>query len=113
MSMYHQITRLLPVRFANCRLHLPCIVKFAVKSLGVQDFGRWQKNRYRAQASRIGYVEFQTSGRFSLMELRKLVFVHPWIHDLRDPLDRFTWRSTLYGDKSKSDPSFESLPPSS
>ncbi|KAF8137721.1 hypothetical protein EV363DRAFT_1138595, partial [Boletus edulis] len=25
---------------------------------------------------------------------RKLIFVHPWVRDLRDPPDGFTWRST-------------------
>ncbi|KAF8122182.1 hypothetical protein EV363DRAFT_1122183, partial [Boletus edulis] len=34
---------------------------------------------------------------------RKFVFVHPWIRDLRDPLDGVTWANTGDGDASESD----------
>ncbi|KAF8434726.1 hypothetical protein L210DRAFT_3552125 [Boletus edulis BED1] len=86
-----RVTGLPPARFANRRLHLPCII-FPVRRLGVQDFGSALENHYRARVSVIGDVEFQTSDRFSLTEPRKLIFVHPWVRDLRDPPDGFTWR---------------------
>ena len=103
MLIHDRVTRLPPARFANRRLYLPCIV-FAVKKLSVQDFGSGQENRYRARVSGIGHVEFQTLDRLSLMEPRKLIFVHPWIRDLRDPLDGFTWGSAADDDEYESDP---------
>ena len=92
--IHDRITRLPSARFANRKLHLPCII-FAVKRLGVQDFGSDQENHYRARVSGIGHVDFQTSDRLSLTEPRRLILVHPWIRDLRDPLDGFTWGSTV------------------
>ncbi|KAG8216979.1 hypothetical protein J3R82DRAFT_7285 [Butyriboletus roseoflavus] len=102
MSIYERVTRLPPARFANRHLYLPCIM-FAVKRLGVQDFGSGQENHYRARVSGIGYVEFKTSDRLSLTESR-LVLVHPWIRDLCDPIDGFTWGSALDDDQPESDP---------
>jgi hypothetical protein len=106
MLIHDRVTRLPPARFANRRLYLPCII-FAVKRLSVEDFGSGQENRYRARVSGIGYVEFQTSDRLSLMEPRKLIFVHPWIRDLRDPLDGFAWGGTADDDEYGSDPETE------
>ena len=90
--VYNRVTRLSPARFANRRLYLPCII-FAVKRLGVQDPRSGPEKHYRAKASGLGTVEFRTSDTLSLTEPRKLIFVHPWIRDLRDPLDGFTWGS--------------------
>jgi DNA-binding XRE family transcriptional regulator len=106
MLIHDRVTHLPPARFANRRLHLPCII-FAVKRLGIQDFGSGQENRYRARVSGIGYVEFQTSDRLSLMEPRKLIFVHPWVRDLRDPFDGFAWGDTADDDEYDSDPETE------
>ena len=107
MLAYDRITRLPPARFANRRLHLPCIV-FPVKKLSFQDFGQDHEFRYGARVSEIGIVEFQTADRLSPSEARKLVFVHPWIRDLRDPLDGLTWRSAVDDDEdedeNKADP---------
>ncbi|KAF8137715.1 hypothetical protein EV363DRAFT_1131203, partial [Boletus edulis] len=64
----------------------------------VQDFGSALENHYRAKVSGIGDVEFQTSDRFSLTEPRKLIFVHPWVRDLCDPPDGFTWRRNTAND---------------
>ena len=89
-QIYNQISALPPARFANRRLHLPCII-FAVKRLGIQDFGDGPETSYRARVSGIGDVEFQTSDRLSPKEPRKLIFVHPWLRGLRDPLDGFDW----------------------
>ncbi|KAF8124549.1 hypothetical protein EV363DRAFT_1132057, partial [Boletus edulis] len=60
----------------------------------VQNTGSGLETRYRARVSGIGHVEFQTSDSLSLTEPRRLFFVHPWIRDLRDPLDSSTWGYT-------------------
>ena len=44
MLIHDCVTRLPPARFANRRLHLPCII-FAVKRLTVQDLGSGQEAR--------------------------------------------------------------------
>ncbi|KAF8431059.1 WD40-repeat-containing domain protein [Boletus edulis BED1] len=95
--IHKRVTRLPFARFANRRLHLPCII-FTVRKLDVQDIGSGLENCYRAKVAGIGEVGFQTSDRLSLEEPRGLIFVHPWIRDLRDPLDGFTWRSTVDDD---------------
>ena len=94
--IYDRITALPPARFANRRLHLPCII-FAVRRF-VQDFGNGSEINYYAQVSGIGVVEFQTSDRLSPREPRRLILVHPWIRELLDPFDPSTWGSTTYGD---------------
>ncbi|KAF8554958.1 hypothetical protein OG21DRAFT_1573744 [Imleria badia] len=103
--IYDRVIRLPPARFANRRLHLPSVI-FAVKKLGVQNFGDGREYRYRARVSGIGDIEFQTSDQLSPTEPRKLIFVHPWIRDLYDPLDGFDWGSTDSEDEDedKSDP---------
>ncbi|KAF8137672.1 hypothetical protein EV363DRAFT_1086858, partial [Boletus edulis] len=64
----------------------------------VQDFSSDQETRYRARVSGIGDVEFQTLDKLSPNEPRRLIFVHPWIRDLLDPLDESHWASTVdYG----------------
>ncbi|KAF8555425.1 hypothetical protein OG21DRAFT_1602885 [Imleria badia] len=112
--IYDRVTRLPPARFANRRLHLPCVI-FAVKKLGVQSFGDGLEYRYRARVSGIGDVEFQTLDLLSSTEPRKLIFVHPWIRDLYDPIDGFSRGSTLDDDaehESDSETEFESAPSS-
>ncbi|KAF8137708.1 hypothetical protein EV363DRAFT_1155979 [Boletus edulis] len=66
-----------------------------------------ENRRYRAKISGIGDVEFLTSDRLPLTEPRKLVFVHPWIRDICDPHDGFTWASTADDSDSDSDPETE------
>ncbi|KAF8556856.1 hypothetical protein OG21DRAFT_1482768 [Imleria badia] len=100
--IHDQVTRLPPARFANRRLHLPCII-FAVKKLVVLDLGSGQEKRYRAWVSGIGYVDFETSDQLSSKEPRRLIFVHPWIRDLRDPLDGFSWGGTADHDADEAD----------
>ncbi|KAF8552461.1 hypothetical protein OG21DRAFT_1511487 [Imleria badia] len=92
-QIYDRVIRLPPARFASRRLHLPCVI-FTVKRLGVQNFGSGLEFRYRARASGIGDVEFQTSDQLSLTEPRRLIFVHPWIRDLCDSLHDYGWGST-------------------
>ena len=98
--VHDRITRLPPARFANRRLHLPCII-FPVKKLGLQDFGDGDGYPYGARVSGIGNVEFRTADRLPPREARKLVFVHPWIRDLRDPLDGFSWRGAADEDEDE------------
>ena len=43
-------------------------------------------------------MEFQTSDKLSPKEPRRLIFVHPWIRELLDPLDRSAWGSTTHAD---------------
>ncbi|KAF8556850.1 hypothetical protein OG21DRAFT_1482764 [Imleria badia] len=102
IPMHERVARLPPARFANRRLHLPCAI-FAVNKLSVQRSGSGLENHYRARVSGIGNVEFQTSDQLSLTEPRRLIFVHPWIRDLQDPLDGSTWGSTTDGDEYDSD----------
>ena len=86
LLIHYRITRLPPARFANRRLHLPCIL-FSVKRLSIQDSRNGSETSYRVQVSGIGDVEFRTSDRLSPKKPRKLVFVHPWLRELLDPLD--------------------------
>ncbi|KAI9461109.1 hypothetical protein HD554DRAFT_1529887 [Boletus coccyginus] len=83
MNIYYRVVHLPPARFANRRLQLPCIV-FHVKSLDVKDWDS-HGNRYRAKVSGLGKVEFTTADRLPLAEPRRLVFIHPWISDIRGP----------------------------
>ena len=99
---YNRITALPPARFANRRLHLPCII-FTVTKLEILDFEGDYEYQYRARVLGIGSVEFQTSDRLSLKQPRRLVLVHPWIRDLRDPLNHSTWGSTVDVHESESD----------
>ncbi|KAG6377280.1 hypothetical protein JVT61DRAFT_15065 [Boletus reticuloceps] len=86
--IHDRITRLSLARFANRRLYLPCII-FSVRRLSIQDFLDGLDIRYCAKVSGIGDVEFQTSSRLPMAEPRRLILVHPWIRDLRDPFDSF------------------------
>ncbi|KAN0084052.1 hypothetical protein V8E55_007556 [Tylopilus felleus] len=107
IPFHERVVSLPPARFDHRRLHLPCII-FGVKRLGIQNLGRGQEHRYRARVSGIGHVEFQTSDWLSLTEPRKLIFVHPWIRDLCDPSDGFTWGSEVDYDDDASDSDLES-----
>ena len=100
---FHQrVISLPPARFANRRLHLPCII-FPVKRLVIQDFAPGYEFCYGARVPGIGHVEFQTSDRLSPKEPRRLIFVHPWLRDLCDPPDGFTWASTAADDDDDDD----------
>ena len=109
MLVYDLITRLPPARFANRRLHLSCMI-FPIKRLGLQNFGQSHELRYSARVSGIGDVEFQTIDRLSPQEARKLVFVHPWIRDLRDPLDGHAWGSAADEDEDEDEINTEAGP---
>ena len=84
-AFHNQVTLLPRATFSNRCLQLPCIV-FSVRRIGE---GRNQGDLYRATVSLLGRMEFRTADTMPLKHPRKLVFVHPWLHDLRDPLDGF------------------------
>ena len=86
IPFYFQLTLLPRATFSNRCLQLPCIV-FSVTRIGVQELDGSQGNLYRATVSLLGRVEFRTADAMPLTKPRKLVFVHPWLRDLRDPLD--------------------------
>ena len=87
-AFYYQLNLLPRATFSNRCLQLPCIV-FSVTRIGVQELGGSQGNLYRATVSLLGKVEFRTADAMPLTRPRKLVFVHPWLRDLHDPLDGF------------------------
>jgi len=87
-AFYNQVIPLPRATFLNRCLQLPCIV-FSVRRIGVQELGGSQGSLYRATVSLLGRVEFRTADVMPLTRPRKLVFVHPWLRDLRDPLDGF------------------------
>ena len=107
IPFHDRVISLPPARFGNRRLHLPCVI-FAVKRLAIQDFVHGHEYWYRARVLGIGHVEFRTSDRLPPIDPRKLIFVHPWLRDLRDPPDGFTWGSTVGGDDDSSDSGLES-----
>ena len=52
----------------------------------MQELGGSPGNLYRAMVSLFGGVEFRTVDAMPLTKTRKIVFVHPWLLDLHDPL---------------------------
>ncbi|KAF8547519.1 TPR-like protein [Imleria badia] len=86
IAFYYRVVLLPRATFSNRCLQLPCIA-FYVKKIGVQELGGSQGTLYRAAVSLLGNVEFRTTDAMPLKKPRKLVFVHPWLRDLRDPLD--------------------------
>lgn len=88
LAFYYRVIQLPRAIFSNRCLQLPCIV-FPVTKIGVQELGGVHGNRYRATVWLLGKVEFRTTDAMPLTKPRKLVFVHPWLRDLRDPLDGF------------------------
>ncbi|KAF8427177.1 hypothetical protein L210DRAFT_3176786 [Boletus edulis BED1] len=81
LDIYYRLARLPPARFANRRLQLPCI-DFHVKFITVKDQDT-DGNRYNAKVSGLGIVEFKTADNIPPAEPRRLVFVHPWISQIR------------------------------
>ena len=83
LGLYYDIIKLPQATFSNRCLQLPCIV-FPVAKIGVQELGDSQGVLYRATVSLLDKVEFRTADVIPLTKPRKLVFVHPWLHDLCD-----------------------------
>ncbi|KAI6144910.1 hypothetical protein BKA82DRAFT_4394211 [Pisolithus tinctorius] len=84
LSVYNQINLLPRARFADQRLHLPCVV-FSVRSLRIQALRSGDEKLYRAKVSGLGRVEFRTADDLPLHEPKKFVFAHPWIHHIQGP----------------------------
>ncbi|KAF8126389.1 hypothetical protein EV363DRAFT_1174367 [Boletus edulis] len=61
------------------------------------------ENHYHAKVSGIGKVEFRTLDRLPVAEPRRLIFVHPWIRELRDPYDGFTRGMTADDDDDETE----------
>ena len=106
ISFRERVIQLPPARFANRRLYLPCIV-FAVKTLVLRD-SAGPDNYYRARVSGIGDLDFRALETLSLAEPRRLIFVHPWIRDLQDPLDSFAWGNVEDAHGHNSNPEMDS-----
>jgi len=94
MLVYIQVMRLPLARFAHRRLYLPCILFLVKKLVEKLDVEMGEGKCFGARVSGIGHVEFRTSDTLSLAEPWKLVFVHPWIRNLRGLLDEVGWGST-------------------
>ena len=52
----------------------------------MQEVGGSPGNLYRATVSLFGGVEFRTVDVMPPTKTQKIVFVHPWLRDLHDPL---------------------------
>ena len=98
LGLYYDIIKLPRATFSNRCLQLPCIV-FLVTKIGVQELDDGQGVLYRATVPLLDKVEFRTADLIPLKKLWKLVFVHPWLHDLSD-LDEFVSDA---GDESEVD----------
>ncbi|KAF8555608.1 hypothetical protein OG21DRAFT_1483747 [Imleria badia] len=88
LSFYYRLSQLPRATFSNRCLQLPCIA-FYVTKIGAQELDSSRGNLYRAAMSLLGNVEFRTADVMPLTRPRKLVFVHPWLRDLRDTIDGF------------------------
>ena len=88
LTLHYRVTQAPRATFSNGCLQLPCIL-FYVTKIGVQELGGSEGTHYRATVSSLGKVEFRTADVMPLKKPRKLIFVHPWLRDLRDPLDGF------------------------
>ena len=88
IAFYYRVAQLSQATFLNRCLQLPCIA-FYVTKIGVQELDDSQGTLYRATVSSLGKVEFRTTDVMPLKKPQKLVFIHPWLRDLYDPLDGF------------------------
>ena len=79
ISFRSKIVQLPRISFSNRRLKLPCI------TFTVEKIDEIQQNFYRATVSSLGEVEFRTEKEMPRTETWRLVLVHPWIPDLREP----------------------------
>ncbi|KAF8546247.1 hypothetical protein OG21DRAFT_1518257 [Imleria badia] len=91
---YARVIQLPRVTFSNRCLYLPCIV-FSISKILVHELGASQEHLYRATALLLGEVKFRTADSLPLQTPHKLVFVHPWLHDLHDPHDGFVMDGDL------------------
>ena len=87
--IYERLTRLQPVRFSHCCLHLPCIVFCRTHLRKVEV------NVYLTETTGLGDVEFTTADALPIGERRRLVFVDTRIHGfhMSDSMTRWEGRS--------------------
>ena len=78
LAFYYRVIRLPRATFRNRCLKLPCIM------FTVSKIDKIQGNHYRATVSSLGEVEFRTTDVMPRKQPRRLVFVYPWIPDLRE-----------------------------
>lgn len=78
LAFYHRVIRLPRATFRNRCLKLPCIMFTVLK------IDKMQENLYRATVSSLGEVEFRTMDVMPRRQPWRLVFVYPWIPDLRE-----------------------------
>ena len=81
LAFYYRVIRLPRATFRNRYLKLPCIM------LTVSKIDKIQGTLYRATVSSLGEVEFRTTDVMPRKQPRRLVFVYPWIPNLRELLD--------------------------
>ena len=86
LALYYRVTQFPRATFSNGCLKLPCIA-FYITEICAQEPDGSRGSLYRAEVSLLGNVEFRTADAMPLENPRTLVFVHPWLRDLRDPLD--------------------------
>ena len=78
LAFYHRFIRLPRATFQSRCLRLPCIMFTVSKVILIQG------DLYRAIVSSLGKVEFKTTDITLRKQPRRLVFVYPWIRDLRE-----------------------------
>jgi len=102
LALYYRVIQLPRATFWDRCLQLPCIV-FSVTKIGIQDNQGGRGFLYRAIVSLLGKVEFRTADMMPLRTPRKLIFAHPWLHDLRDPYDELSDDESTDESESESD----------
>ena len=104
LAFYYRVIRLPRATFRNRCLKLPCIM-FAVSKID-----KIQGNLYRATVSCLGEIEFRTTDVMPRKQPQRLVFVYPWIADLRELPDGSASddEAEAESDVSSDEPEYES-----
>ena len=112
LPFYRRVIRLPRATFSTRCLQLPCIV-FRVAKV-VKDLGDPQGTLYHTTVSllRRAPVDIRTADAIPLKTPKKLLFVHPWLCDVRDPLDDLVFddEQEVDSDDDDSDDSGGSVP---
>ena len=105
LKFYNQVVQLSRATFWNRCLQLPCIVFRVAMVDAVHGSGDQQRTLYRAMVPLLGTVpvEFSTADAIPVGIAKKLVFIHPWLRDLRDPLDEFEFDDEDDGQEVEAD----------
>ena len=78
LAFYYRVIQLPRATFRNRCLKLPCIM------FTVSKIDKIQESLYRATVPFLGEVEFRTTDVMPRRQPRRLIFVYPWIPDLRE-----------------------------